>query len=110
VEHGRGVWPLTRLPALGRITGVEVLEIAVSRIPATATEPELTLTDAHNGRDIEQNIIDALGSDCLGANDIAEKAGYPNNSNFRARLAAMKDCGRLKSGPRNRGYLVNRRN
>lgn len=45
--------------------------------------------------DTEQNVIEAVGEDTLIAEELAKKAGYPCNSNFKSTLSSLRKRGIL---------------
>lgn len=55
-------------------------------------------------REIQRNILEAADQEFRTAEELSKRAGYKNNSNFRAALALMKDKGLLVSPKNNRGY------
>lgn len=54
--------------------------------------------------DTEQNILQALGSDTLTGSELAKRAGYPLNSNFKATLSSLRKRGVL--GNASPGYYI----
>ena len=53
----------------------------------------------------ERNILEALGAKTMQAQELAEVAGYSNNSNFRNTLSNLVKRGYLKKCPEGGGYL-----
>jgi hypothetical protein len=88
------------------VNAADQVKGAVDSPPLSEVDATHQMTLATTSLPIEQNIIGAISGDCLTANEIAPKAGYPNNSNFRSKLAEMKRRGILVGGPNNRGYCV----
>jgi hypothetical protein len=68
-------------------------------------QPDTASNDA-NLNDAERYIVQAIGNGTMTAEQLARKAGYPNNSSLRATLAAMKRRGILKAAPHKRGYQL----
>jgi hypothetical protein len=54
--------------------------------------------------DAEQNIIEALGLETMTGEVLAQKAGYPFNSNFKSTLSSMRKRGIL--GNASPGYFL----
>jgi hypothetical protein len=71
--------------------------------PAAGGKRELA-ADGKRLSEIEENILEALGSETLTGEHIAERAGYPSNSNFRTALSGMVRRGIL--GNANPGYFL----
>jgi len=74
----------------------KTLKIAGQESESIVTQQELT--------DTEQNIIEALGTKTLIGEELAKKAGYPYNSNFRSTLSSLRKRGIL--GNKSPGYFV----
>ena len=77
----------------GEIHGRLKMEMAVA-IDIFYEKEVVPFADDLDERD--QTIRDALGSAEMQAQEIAEKAGYPNNSSFRGRLSQLVKRRRLK--------------
>lgn len=63
-------------------------------LPALGTSPE-PVKDRSQLNDAEQNIIEAVGEKMLIAEEVAKKAGYPCNSNFKSTLSSLRKRGIL---------------
>ena len=75
------------------------------RIVSPDRSPDLSLACPED-RDIweEGNIIEALSTNTFTGEIIAEKAGYPYNSNFKATLSAIRKRGII--GNKYPGYFL----
>jgi hypothetical protein len=72
---------------LRRSASVTINKLRMFTTPATKAELN----------DTEQNIVDAVGSDCLTGEQIAKRTGYPYNSNFKATLSSLHKRGILEN-------------
>jgi hypothetical protein len=104
------------LPDRVKITvGTERLgEIGHVYVPLTRTLPPPGAPDATPPprarepvlNEMEQDILAALGAETLTGQEVADRAGYPYESNFRLTLASMRRRGLLAGNAGDRGYCA----